>query len=161
MPHGSSHIQAVELTGGCPIAKTILTYSQSTDPTSPWFADQTRMHSRKEWVRWPFCEDAVAADPNLKVLDFNGGYAGAAVLRKVKVSSRRRALLVRFTLTRPASVTVTVKRAGKTVRVVKRTRVRGALKLSVKRLKRGSYRLTIRARAGGRTDVVRRTGRAR
>jgi acyl-homoserine-lactone acylase len=161
VPHGSSHIQAVELTGGCPIAKTILTYSQSTDPTSPWFADQTRMFSKKEWVTWPFCEDAINADPDLQVLDFNGGYAGATVLRKVKVTSRRRGLVVRFTLTRPATVTVTVKHKGKSVRVVKRAGVRGKLKLTIRGLKRGRYRLTVRARAGGRTDISRRTGRAR
>jgi acyl-homoserine-lactone acylase len=161
VPHGSSHVQSVELTGGCPIAKTILTYSQSTDPTSPYFGDQTRMFSNKEWVTWPFCDADVSADPNLRVLDLNGGYTGASVLRKVKVSSRPRALLVRFTLTRPASVTVTVTRAGKSVRVVRRSGVRGALKITVRKLKRGRYRLTIRARAGGHTDVVHRTARAR
>jgi acyl-homoserine-lactone acylase len=161
VPHGSSHIQAVELTGGCPIAKTILTYSESTDPTSPWFADQTRMFSNKEWVTWPFCEDAVNADPNLRILDLNGGYAGASVLRKVRVSPRRRALIVKFTLTRPASVTVTVRRSGKAVRVVKRTGVRGALRMSIRHLKRGRYRLIVRARAGGRTDVVHRSARTR
>jgi acyl-homoserine-lactone acylase len=161
VPHGSSHVQSVELTGGCPIAKTILTYSQSTDPTSPYFGDQTRMFSNKEWVTWPFCDADVNADPNLRVLDLNGGYTGGSVLRKVKVSSRPRALLVRFTLTRPASVTVTVTRAGKSVRVVKRAGVRGALKITVRKLRRGRYRLTVRARAGGRTDVVHRTARAR
>ena len=77
------------------------------------------------------------------------------------MASGRRALVVKFTLTRPANVTITVTRAGKTVRVVKRAGLRGALKLSLRHLKRGRYRLTLRARAGGRTDVVHRTGRTR
>jgi acyl-homoserine-lactone acylase len=56
VPHGSSYVQAVELLPkGCPRVRTILTYSQSTNPNSPWFADQTRMFSAKKWVRIPFC----------------------------------------------------------------------------------------------------------
>jgi acyl-homoserine-lactone acylase len=55
--HGSSFVQAVQLRGRCPEQRTILTYSQSTDPTSPHFADQTRMFSAKRWVRVPMCGD--------------------------------------------------------------------------------------------------------
>jgi acyl-homoserine-lactone acylase len=56
VPHGSSYVQTVELRkSGCPRLRTILTYSQSTSPTSPWFADQTRMFSKKRWVHPPFC----------------------------------------------------------------------------------------------------------
>ena len=52
----------------CPVdARTILTYSQSTNPNSPYFADQTRMFSNKEWVDEAYCEDEIAADPNLDV----------------------------------------------------------------------------------------------
>ena len=52
----------------CPVdARTILTYSQSTNPNSPYFADQTRMFSNKEWVDEAYCEDEIAADPNLEV----------------------------------------------------------------------------------------------
>ena len=28
----------------------ILTYSQSTDPTSPWYANMTKLYSEKKWV---------------------------------------------------------------------------------------------------------------
>ena len=56
VPHGSSYVQAVELPRrGCARVRTILTYSQSTSPESPFFADQTRMFSRKRWVKPPFC----------------------------------------------------------------------------------------------------------
>jgi len=35
--------------------------SQSTDPTSPHYADQTRLYSNKKWIRFPFCEDQIQA----------------------------------------------------------------------------------------------------
>ncbi len=69
VPHGSSFVMASQFTGGtCPVdTRTILTYSQSTNPASPYFADQTRMFSNKEWVDEPFCEEEITADPNLEV----------------------------------------------------------------------------------------------
>jgi acyl-homoserine-lactone acylase len=60
--YGSSHIQAVAFTERGVRANTILTYSQSTDPTSPWSADQTRLFSREKWVPWAFTRSQVAAD---------------------------------------------------------------------------------------------------
>jgi acyl-homoserine-lactone acylase len=70
VPHGSSFVMAAQFTDDpdCPVdARTILTYSQSTNPNSPYFADQTRMFSDKEWKDEAFCEDEIAADPNLEV----------------------------------------------------------------------------------------------
>ncbi|WP_181557876.1 penicillin acylase family protein [Actinoplanes lutulentus] len=32
-----------------PAGRQILTYSQSTNPNSPWYADQTRLYSGKGW----------------------------------------------------------------------------------------------------------------
>ncbi len=61
--HGSSYIQIVTFDAKGPVADAILTYSQSTDPASPVFADQTRLHARKGWVRLPFSAAAIAADP--------------------------------------------------------------------------------------------------
>ena len=59
---GNSYIQVVTWDDSeCPIADVILVPSQSTDPTSPYFADQTKLYSNKEWVRWPFCEEQIAA----------------------------------------------------------------------------------------------------
>jgi acyl-homoserine-lactone acylase len=53
--YGSSHIQAVAfLDKGKVNAHTILTYSQSTDPTSPFSADQTKLFSKEKWVTFPF-----------------------------------------------------------------------------------------------------------
>jgi acyl-homoserine-lactone acylase len=61
VPHGSSFVQAVRLKDACPDVSTILTYSQSANPESPFYADQTRMFSRKEWVDFPFCARDVRA----------------------------------------------------------------------------------------------------
>ena len=52
-----------------PDAATLLTYSQSTDPTSPYFADQTWLYSRKQWVGMRFTEADIASDPELTVLE--------------------------------------------------------------------------------------------
>lgn len=59
---GNSYIQAVTWDESeCPIADVILVPSQSTDPESPHFADQTKLYSDKRWVRFPFCEEDIAA----------------------------------------------------------------------------------------------------
>ena len=53
--YGSSHIQAISfLDGGGVDTKTILTYGQSENPTSPWSKDQTEMFGKKQWVSFPF-----------------------------------------------------------------------------------------------------------
>jgi acyl-homoserine-lactone acylase len=67
--HGSSHIQVVGFgKDACPNASTLLTYSQSTDPTSLHHADQTRLFSEGEWVRSRFCEEDILAAPQLRVV---------------------------------------------------------------------------------------------
>lgn len=75
VPHGSSHVAATQFTGGdCPVeARTILTYSQSENPESPYFADQTRLFSRKEWVTERFCEADILSDPALTSRVVEGG----------------------------------------------------------------------------------------
>lgn len=60
--YGNSYIQTVTWDDtDCPIADTILTHSQSTDPASPHYGDQTALYSRKEWIRFPYCESEIAA----------------------------------------------------------------------------------------------------
>lgn len=59
---GSSYIQSVTFDDHGPIAKAVLTYSQSTDPESPHFSDQTHAFSKKELRRFPFSEAEIAAD---------------------------------------------------------------------------------------------------
>lgn len=66
---GSSHIQAVGWDGGrCPVARTLLTYSQSSNPGSPYYADQTRLYSEERWVSARFCERDILTSPKLKVV---------------------------------------------------------------------------------------------
>jgi acyl-homoserine-lactone acylase len=67
--HGSSFVQVVGFgRTGCPDTSTLLTYSQSSDPTSPYFADQTKLFSRGEWVRSRFCEADILKSPALRVV---------------------------------------------------------------------------------------------
>ncbi|MFJ1670452.1 penicillin acylase family protein [Streptomyces bottropensis] len=66
---GSSHIQAVGWDGSrCPVARTLLTYSQSSNPNSPHHLDQTRLFSAEKWVTSRFCEKDILSSPKLKVV---------------------------------------------------------------------------------------------
>ncbi|GAA4367694.1 penicillin acylase family protein [Nocardioides caricicola] len=59
---GSSYIQTIAFTGKKGLnARTILTYSQYEDPTSPWSDDQTRLFSKEKWVRLPWTAKQVEA----------------------------------------------------------------------------------------------------
>lgn len=70
---GSSYIQAVGWDGGrCPVARTLLTYSQSSNPNSPHFSDQTRLFSAEKWVTSRFCEKDILASPALKIVRVRG-----------------------------------------------------------------------------------------
>ena len=64
---GSSFIMAVELTKNGPKARTLLTYSESANPASPHFTDQTLLFSRGLWVTDRFSEADIAASPDLHV----------------------------------------------------------------------------------------------
>ncbi|CAM5278283.1 penicillin acylase family protein [Streptomyces abikoensis] len=70
--HGSSYIQAVGFDGGpCPVARTLLTYGQSSDPASPHSADQTRLFSAGRMVPGRFCEKDILSSPQLRVVRVN------------------------------------------------------------------------------------------
>jgi len=59
--HGSSYIQIVGFDEAGPVADAILSYSQSTNPASPHYADQTRNYAAKTWYRLPFTDEEIAA----------------------------------------------------------------------------------------------------
>jgi acyl-homoserine-lactone acylase len=60
--HGSSWIYTVEFTPDGPVSEGVLTYSQSTDPTSAHYGDQTELYSAKGWDPLHFdLDDARAA----------------------------------------------------------------------------------------------------
>ena len=62
--YGSSTLTVVSFEERLPKARGFLTYSQSSNPESPYFADQTRRFSEKRWIDLPFGETAIHADPN-------------------------------------------------------------------------------------------------
>jgi acyl-homoserine-lactone acylase len=61
--NGNSYEQAVTFTKDGPIADAVLASSQAPDDVdSPYYADQTEMYSRKEWMRLPFISDDIAKE---------------------------------------------------------------------------------------------------
>ncbi|HTR69124.1 MAG TPA: penicillin acylase family protein, partial [Mycobacteriales bacterium] len=60
---GSSYIQVVtwHSAHGCPDVRTILTYSESANPRSPYYDDQTKLFSKRKWIHERFCASAVSA----------------------------------------------------------------------------------------------------
>lgn len=65
--YGASFVYVLEFTETGPQASGLVTYSSSTDPESPHFADQTRLFSRKELRPMLFTEAEITNDPNLIV----------------------------------------------------------------------------------------------
>ena len=60
---GNSYIQSVTWNeDGSPSARAILTYSQSPEPDSPYYADQTKIYSQSQWIDMPFTEEQIAAE---------------------------------------------------------------------------------------------------
>ena len=71
--HGNSYVQVVTWNeDGAPDARGILTYSQSPEPDSPHYYDQTELYARSEWLQLPFTEEEIITDPNLKTLTLRG-----------------------------------------------------------------------------------------
>ncbi len=62
---GNSYIQAVtwDPATGTPHAEGFITYSQSTDPASPYFQDLTQAYSNKQWVPLRFSAQEIAGSP--------------------------------------------------------------------------------------------------
>lgn len=58
---GNSHVQVATWDAHGVKAEGFITYSQSTDPANPHFADFTRAYSAKRWQRLPFHDDEIAA----------------------------------------------------------------------------------------------------
>lgn len=58
---GSSYLQLVQFEKEGPKARGLLSFSQSTNPDSPHFADQTQLFSQQVWQPLPFTEDQIQA----------------------------------------------------------------------------------------------------
>ena len=140
VPHGSSFVMAAHVDGSkCPDLRTILTYSQSTNPSSPYFAGQTRMFSRKAWVNPGFCEREILADRNLTIQRFG----------KVRCTSRRT-----ITYRLPLRAREKLKRVRATV---------NGKRVKIKRVGRRGVRVSLRGRpkARYRIRVTAKTSRKR
>ena len=88
---GSSFVQVVTWgSGACPNARTILTYSESTNPRSPHLADQTMLFSGKRWVTDPFCLAAVRAATLSTTIVTAGRRTITFSARRRTTSARRR-----------------------------------------------------------------------
>lgn len=53
-------------------AHGILAYSQSEEAESAYSADQTELYSQKQWLKLPFTESEIAADPELRTVELKG-----------------------------------------------------------------------------------------
>jgi acyl-homoserine-lactone acylase len=63
---GSSFMMVLEFTDSGPHAEAVLSYSESSDPASPHFADQTELFSQSKYRPVLFTEDDIGKDPELK-----------------------------------------------------------------------------------------------
>ena len=71
MNYGASFVMALEFTDAGPRAKALLTYSQSANSESPFYADQTRLYSEEIWRDIRFSEADIASDPALVVYELS------------------------------------------------------------------------------------------
>jgi hypothetical protein len=102
----------------CPDSRSILTYSQSANPESPYFADQTRLFSRKRWVDMRFCAEEILRDRRLAVLELGCVRDSGLRSARVRRSSRGRVRLAfRRRLRMPVKVEVFRASAGRLRRV--------------------------------------------
>jgi len=63
---GTSILQVVDFQPHRVQVRAVLTYSQSTNPDSPHFADQTRLFSSEGWNDLPFTPSEISQDPELE-----------------------------------------------------------------------------------------------
>lgn len=67
--HGVSFIQIVGFDERGPVADGVLAYSQSVNPASPHYDDQTRLYSEKKLYRLPFHQSDILNDPYYRRID--------------------------------------------------------------------------------------------
>jgi acyl-homoserine-lactone acylase len=67
--YGTSFIMCMQFTDEGPEGRALLSYSQSAEPDSGWFLDQTERFSQKQWRSMLWHEADIVADPNLVEYD--------------------------------------------------------------------------------------------
>jgi acyl-homoserine-lactone acylase len=65
---GSSLVMTTQLNSSGPVSQGILTYSQASDPTSPWYENMTKLYSKARWVKLPYTVKALKASHPQKAL---------------------------------------------------------------------------------------------
>jgi acyl-homoserine-lactone acylase len=53
---GSSLVMTTQLNPSGPVSQGILTYSQATDPRSPWYSNMTKLYASRRWVALPYTQ---------------------------------------------------------------------------------------------------------
>jgi acyl-homoserine-lactone acylase len=64
---GTSFLMATQLTAAGPRTRTLMVYSESGNPASPHFLDQTKRYAAGQWVTERFTQREIATDPALRV----------------------------------------------------------------------------------------------
>lgn len=64
--YGTSYMQTVQFGDKGVTAQAFLSYSQSSDPASPYYADQTERFAAKSWINQVFTEEQIKSDPQYK-----------------------------------------------------------------------------------------------
>jgi acyl-homoserine-lactone acylase len=70
--NGSTFIMATELTPQGPRTRTVITYSESANPDSPHYSDQTALFARGQMITERFTEADINADPQLQTTTLYG-----------------------------------------------------------------------------------------
>ncbi|MEM8608783.1 MAG: penicillin acylase family protein [Myxococcota bacterium] len=69
---GPAIVMAIELTEDGPRARSIAAYSQSKNPSSPFFADQTRLYSEEGFKTVRFTQEDIESDPEFREITVEG-----------------------------------------------------------------------------------------
>ncbi|HVU03058.1 MAG TPA: acylase [Polyangiaceae bacterium] len=72
---GSSFMMVMEFSPTGPHAKAVLSYSESSDPASPHYDDQTKLFSSSKYRDVLFTEEDIAKDPELETFEVSGDAA--------------------------------------------------------------------------------------
>ncbi|MEO8660175.1 MAG: penicillin acylase family protein [Bryobacteraceae bacterium] len=67
--YGTSVVMTVSFEGAAPKVQGFLSYSQSTDPLSPHYADQTKRFSDLDWILYPYTQSDILADPGYSTIE--------------------------------------------------------------------------------------------
>jgi len=65
---GNTYMQVVDFSGGGPNAYTLLSHGESDDDAAPDSTAATERYARKDWLRFRYTEDEIAADPARKTV---------------------------------------------------------------------------------------------